>query len=248
MKASGVKRWSGIVALILIGLIGTAQGIVFSVQPTLAALVCPSCFGFEQFSDRVYVEPTMPKPMREKLRQSLQEGVAKVVAYYGGLHSSPIVLACASESCWQRLGGSGAQGISYASFGIRLSPQGIDPVIIAHEYSHIELHQHIGLLNFTTGTIPAWFDEGLAVIVSDDPRYSKVKTATDRCEATLSGDLPEGQMAWTRAAGTEHDLYARARCRVARWMNANGGKAAALTLIQKVAEGVAFSDAYWDPD
>lgn len=248
MKVKGLKRWSGIIALILIGLIVTAAGFIFSVQPTLAALACPTCFGFERFSDRVYVDPMMTKPMREKLTQSLQDGTTRVAAYYGGLRASPIVLACATESCWKRLGGSGAQGISYASLGLRLAPSGISPVIIAHEYSHIELHKRIGLVHFMVGTIPAWFDEGLAVIVSDDPRYLKARTETDQCWAEPSGDLPSGKMAWTRAAGTEHGLYARAACRVTRWMKANGGEAAALTLVQKVAAGVPFSDVFWDPE
>ena len=97
------------------------------------------------------------------------------------------------------------------------------------------------------GAIPAWFDEGLAVIVSEDPRYLLASTESDRCRVDATGSFPIAPMAWTRAAGTDHNLYARAACRVLRWMNANGGKAAALILIKKVAEGVPFSEIYHDP-
>ena len=98
------------------------------------------------------------------------------------------------------------------------------------------------------GAIPAWFDEGLAVIVSEDPRYLLASTESDRCRVDATGSFPIAPMEWTRAAGTDHNLYARAACRVLRWwMNANGGNAAALALVRKVAEGVPFSEIYHDP-
>jgi hypothetical protein len=48
--------------------------------------------------------------------------------------------------------------------------------ILAHEFSHVDLHTRIGLMRFLAGAIPAWFDESLAVIVSDDARYLKPGT------------------------------------------------------------------------
>ena len=217
------------------------------VQPTLAGLMCPRCFGFEQLSGRVFVDDAMPQPLRAQLTRAMREGAIKVAAFYGELGAAPEVLACTTDSCWRRLGGSGAQGISYASVGIRLAARGIDPVIIAHELSHIELHKRLGLIKFMLGSIPARFDEGLAVIVSDDPRYLLASTENDRCRVEPNGDLPTSKMEWTRAAGTDHNLYARASCRVLRWMRANGGKAAALLLLQEVADGVPFSEIYHDP-
>jgi hypothetical protein len=247
MKRERVKRWYRIAAIGLIGLLIAGTGIVFSVQPTLAALVCPRCFGFEQLSGRVFVDAAMLGPLRAQLASAMREGETKVANFYGELKAAPEILACATDSCWRGLGGSGAQGISYASAGFRLAPRGIDPIIVAHELSHIELHARLGLVNFMVGAIPAWFDEGLAVIVSDDPRYLLASTASDRCRVDSTGTLPLAPMAWTRAAGTEHNLYARAACRVLRWMNANEGNVAALALIKKVAEGVPFSEIYHDP-
>jgi hypothetical protein len=241
------RHWYRIVAIGLIGFFVVGAGFVFSVQPTLAGLICPRCFGFEQLSRRVFVDDAMPQPLRAQLTRAMREGAIKVAAFYGELGAAPEVLACTTDSCWRRLGGSGAQGISYASVGIRLAARGIDPVIIAHELSHIELHKRLGLIKFMLGSIPAWFDEGLAVIVSDDPRYLLASTENDRCRVEPNGDFPTSKMEWTRAAGTDHNLYARASCRVLRWMRANGGKAAALLLLQEVADGVPFSEIYHDP-
>ncbi|MGA3342303.1 MAG: hypothetical protein ABSD11_17235 [Methylocella sp.] len=247
MKRESVKRWYRIVAIVLIGFLIAGTSIVFSMQPTLAALVCPRYFGFEQLSGRVFVNATMPGPLKAQLTRAMREGETKVADFYGELRAAPEVLACATDSCWRGLGGSGAQAISYASAGFRLAPLGINPIIVAHELSHIELHERLGLVKFMVGAIPAWFDEGLAVIVSEDPRYLLASTESDRCRVDATGSFPIAPMAWTRAAGTDHNLYARAACRVLRWMNANGGKAAALILIKKVAEGVPFSEIYRDP-
>ena len=248
MKREHVKRWHRFAAIGLIGFLIAGTSIVFPVQPTLAALVCPRCFGFEQLSRRVFVDATMPGLLRAQLASAMREGETKVADFYGELRATPEVLACANDSCWRGLGGSGAQGISYASVGFRLAPLGINPTIVAHELSHIELHERLGLVKFMVGAIPAWFDEGLAVIVSEDPRYLLASTESDRCRVDATGSFPIAPMAWTRAAGTDHSLYARAACRVLRWMKANGGNAAALALIKKVAEGVPFSEIYYDPD
>ena len=247
MNRERVKHWYRIVVIGLIGLFIAGAVIVFSVQPTLAALVCPRCFGFEQLSGRVFVDAAMPEPLRAQLVGAIRDGDRKVADFYGELKAAPEVLACATDVCWRRLGGGGAKGVSYASAGFRLAPNGLDPVIVAHERSHIELHERLGLTKFVLGAIPAWFDEGLAVIISNDPRYLLASTESDRCRIKPTGSLPIAPMEWTRAAGTDHNLYARAACRVLRWMKANGGNAAALTLVQKVAKGVPFSEIYYDP-
>ena len=67
MKRECVKRWHRIVAIGFIGFLIAGTSIVFSVQPTLAALVCPRCFGFEQLSGRVFVDAAMPETLRVRL-------------------------------------------------------------------------------------------------------------------------------------------------------------------------------------
>jgi hypothetical protein len=247
MNREHVKRWYRIVAIVLIGFFVAVAGIVYSVQPILAALVCPRCFGFEQLSGRVLVDSAVPESLRVQLASALREGEMKVVSFYGELKATRVVLACATDMCWRRLGGGAAKANSYASFGVRLSPRGIDPVIVAHERSHIELHARLGLAKTVMDAIPACFDEGLAVLVSDDPRYLLPNTESDRCRVKADGKLPIDSSEWRHTAGTDQNLYARAACRVLRWMNANGGKSAVLALVEKVTDGEAFSDLYRDP-
>ncbi|HXW72691.1 MAG TPA: hypothetical protein VEK34_14915 [Methylocella sp.] len=248
MKRKRVKSWLRGGSLSLVWLLLAAIGIIYFVQPALLAMSFPGYFGFEPVGGGVYVEAAMPKELRMRLASAIREGEAKAEDFYGQLEAAPVILACATKPCWQKLGGGGAKGISYANIGIRIALAGIDPVILAHERSHTELHERLGLTNFVLGKMPAWFDEGLAVIVSDDARYLFPKNARDRCRVVESaGDFPVRKTDWTRAAGADHDLYARAACRVLRWMNAAGGKNAALALITKVSEGVPFEALYRDP-
>lgn len=209
-------------------------------QPTLAALVCPRCFGFERLSGDLFVEGTMSPEQRAGLRSAVAEAERRVLGIYGEVHSSPIVLACGTETCWHRLGGRSARGGALGTSGLRLSPRGLNPVIIAHELSHIELHHRIGLWRFARGAVPAWFDEGFAVIVSDDDRYLLPAAAGDRCRAEPDTTLPTSQREWPRRAGADHTLYARAACRVSRWMARNGGSEGILTLLDRVRAGDRF--------
>jgi hypothetical protein len=232
--------------MVPVGLVGALLGGILWAQPALAALACPSCFGFVKISDHVFVDAAISHRQRAQLAAAMIDGERKVAAFYGVLRETPRILVCATDACSRRVGSAAAKGMSYAHIGLRLSPFGIDPVIVAHEESHIELHGRLGLLRFMSGAVPAWFDEGLAVIVSDDPRYLLVDAPGDRCRVEPIGDFPETTMDWLSAANTDQHLYARAACRVLRWMNSNGGKAAVLALIAKVTQGEAFTDLFHD--
>lgn len=213
-------------------------------QPAIAALACPMCFGMERLSGNVFVESILSAEDRTRFLAMIAKSEQMVAGFYGELRENPVVIACASEDCARRLGGKGAKAISYANFGMRLSPSGLDPTIIAHERAHIELHGRLGLVRFLAGAVPAWFDEGLAVVISDDPRYLLPADAKDRCRSEPNEDLPSGMTEWMRRASVDHSLYAQAACRVLRWGNAHGGRNGLVALITRVAQGEHFDSLY----
>jgi hypothetical protein len=241
------RGWRGVAAIALLAFVIAVPIGIAMVQPVLAALVCPRCFGFVLQSGELYVESTMPDETRAALTTALAEGEKKVADFYDGLRTAPRILACATRACVERLGGGGSKGAAYLSVGLRLAPDGLDPVIIAHERAHVELHGRIGLLNFWTGAIPTWFDEGLAAVVSDDPRYFRPVGEGDRCRAAPDGVMPERLNDWLKAASRDPALYARAACRVLRWTERNGGNAAILRLIERINRGEAFGPVYLRP-
>jgi len=136
--------------------------------PMLAALGCPSCFGFELLSDRIYVDKAMTDPARAALAEAVSDGERRVALFYGDLTQAPTMFACGTQDCDRRIGDTGAQGVAYGTVALRLSPLGLDPVIVGRELCRIALHARIGLRRYFAGAIPAWFDEGLAVVVSED--------------------------------------------------------------------------------
>jgi len=206
--------------------------------PAVAAYACPSCYGLERVTGSLFVDPAMSVGDKRMLQGTVARAAAQVASFYGSFDKQPILLACASEDCDRKLGGKGARANTYGTTFIRLSPRGLDQTILAHEFSHVELHARIGQLRLLMCAIPAWFDEGLAVIVSDDARYlGPGTTSATRCVIEPQGDLPSSPSQWGHAAGKTPGLYAQAACRVMRWMEENGGKTGLRDAISQIADG-----------
>lgn len=159
----------------------------------------------------------------------------------------PVVLVCRTESCFRRLaeGLDLAKAVSYMDRALILSPRGVNVVIMSHELTHIEFHHRIGIAG--EAHIPAWFDEGLATLVSDDPRYIGFPGVLDRCLANFDGNLPFSREDWDARAehsSTNPVIYKFAACRVYHWMQGKGGPVALIRLVGALRHGAAFSAAY----
>ena len=206
------------------------------VAPAVAAYTCPSCYGFEKLADQLYAERGMSERDRAALQGLVRRAKEQVTGFYGPLQSGPAILVCRTDACDHRTGGRGALGETYLGAFIRMSPRGFNQTFLAHELSHAELHARFGAVTFLLGRLPAWVDEGIAVIVSDDDRYLKPDgSGTAKCRAEPVDDMRPGPFEWGRSAGKTPGLYAQAACRVLRWMDANGGKTALLAAIAEVA-------------
>jgi hypothetical protein len=195
--------------------------------PAAAAAACPSCYGFLDTGSGIYVERTMSAEMRASVLTQIEAARARVRDFYGNLESAPRILICATDECYRPFGG-GSRGIALLDKALFLSPRGIDPVIAAHEIAHTELHRRIGYAATFRRLVPQWFDEGLAVVVSDDPRYLQPNAAP--CSQQIDKDLPSSRAAWIETASNA-DLYARAACRVNHWLTLHDGAAGLLRII-----------------
>jgi hypothetical protein len=206
--------------------------------PAVAAAGCPPCYGFADVGNGIFVQRSMTAESRGTARATIEEARARVRAFYGSLEAHPRVLLCETGDCYQPLGG-GSRGITLLDQALILSPRGIDTVIATHELAHAELHQRIGLVATLSRSVPQWFDEGLAVSVSDDPRYLAPASQTDRCRSEPDGDLPTSRTAWIETAQNA-ELYAKAACKVSRWLRAHEGSAGVCRVAAAVAKGMAF--------
>lgn len=228
-------RWVGTVSA---GLVLTAITSIPLVMPAVAAYGCPTCYGLEKAAADLYVERGVTAEDRKGLEALVNGAKAKVEAFYGSVESFPTILVCQTSDCDRQTGGHGALGETYLSLFIRMSPRGIEQTFLAHELSHEELHARVGARKYLMSALPAWLDEGIAVIVSDDQRYLRPDAAgASRCRAEPVDDLRPGPFEWGRIAASTPGLYAQAACRVLRWMDANGGKAGLLAAVVEVADG-----------
>lgn len=210
--------------------------------PTLAAIACPGCYGFARVEQDVFVDRDATARQRAEARTVVADARAAVAAFYGAQQSTPVLFICMTPACYDRVGGGGSHGQAILDLALFLSPQGGNSVIAAHELSHVELHKRLGRLKTMRRDIPQWFDEGVAVLVSHDPRYPLAQTE-EACADAMEGDMPASRDEWVQDPA--HDrLYAKAVQRIGCWMAQRGGPAAVPALIGKVAAGLPFDNAF----
>lgn len=237
-----VRRWgSRLAAVAIVAGCGILPSWFVLTTPALAAAICPSCYGFTRLEDGIFVESNMPAEKRNLLFSSVTSAKEDVVKYFGKLSRHPTIVACATETCDKRVGGRGARASTYSFPGgsvLRLSPRGLDRTIVTHEWVHVEVHARIGVLHQIRGAVPAWFDEGLAVIISKDERYLKSgASAAERCTQPAEAGLPVSPFEWGPLAGKSPMIYAKAGCTVLNWLEANGGNTGLMIALEEVAKG-----------
>ena len=206
------------------GFLALALGVGLWSSPAVAAYLCPSCFGLIKVEAGVYAEKGTPD-----INQNIQQARARVVAYNGAFDHNPTLIICHSAACHARLGSGGARAVTYGTSFIYVSPRGLQPEILAHEFSHVELHARVGLWGMLAGTIPAWFDEGMAVLVSGDQRYLNAENQAENCDAVRAAELPTSTREWRRQSGQHaQTLYHDAGCAAQARLAQRGGLAAAM--------------------
>ena len=231
------RRWAWLLCGLALTLIA-ATAVLAWTFPVVTAMACPRCYGLTPLTSNVYIEATATTRVRRQAQTDLASAAERIRQFYGTMESSPRVLLCRTERCYHRIGGGGEKGQALRNWALILSPAGLNPVIATHELAHVEFHQRLGAQR---GKVPHWFDEGLAVLVSNDPRYLAPETAADRCLTGYADALTVTTGAWSATAATNDRSYLKAACVVSRWVTAAGGSPAVLDLIHRVTHGDAFT-------
>ena len=240
-KRRGYKRVLAIAALLVAAAVGAAAWL----EPALGATACPICYGFDRLKEDVYVDNRATDEERESARAIVMAAAHRIASFYGEQRSAPRLFLCTTQECYDGFrGGFGgnARGVAILDVVLVLAPLGFNDVVATHELSHVEMHHRLGRLDTLRRAIPQWFDEGVAAIASQDSRYPSDGTV-EECAGAMQGVLPSQRGEWTHDAG--HDaLYRKAALRVGCWMHGRGGAAAVTGLIDKVAAGMPFDEAY----
>jgi hypothetical protein len=218
--------------------------LVWKVKP-LAAVVCPVCFGFEKLESGIYVQNGMTIEAQALTRRMLALSDERIRDFYGDRQSHPSVLICETQNCISRIGGGDAATGSVGALVLLMGPKGMNEIDITHELSRIEVAGRIGVYHSIMDTIPAWFDEGVAVVASDAPEFAALAKANQNgCLDKPIDNLPVDKIKWFEEAGEYPFIYAQAGCRVANWMATRGGSHAVSRLLAQVAKGESFDRAY----
>ena len=136
-------------------------------------LLAPESFGLTPVAPGLYIEAGADEATRDELREAMANAENAIRNTYGSVNSRPIINACISEGCYKTFGGQGSTaGGAYVFINrILLSPRGLNWHFLAHEWSHAELLSRLTFI--TWWRKPVWFDEGLAVVVSEAPEHSE---------------------------------------------------------------------------
>ncbi|MDD5394726.1 MAG: hypothetical protein PHE17_17050 [Thiothrix sp.] len=139
--------------------------------------------GLVSIAPNVYVEPVMDGMSRRQLAQATADAEQAIGAAYGSVRTHPPIYACATDGCYTHMGGSMGSTAEALDDRIVLSPGGLNWHFIAHEWSHAELFSR--LTPATWQRMPQWFNEGLAVAISQEPEYSE-----NAWQYVLANNLP----------------------------------------------------------
>lgn len=228
-----------------------------------AKLLVPTWFGMEKIDARVFVNKEMSSAERAQILSLIAESEKQIIKYYGKATSRPEYFFCATEECYKSFGFTSSRAQSFGNYGCLFSPRGATVPIISHEWSHIELYTRINSV-WTMLHIPQWFDEGLAVTVSEEPTHSEsqwqymiasniprptreelhdYKTLSEWLDAVhhFGEDLNKERKA--KGEPTLAPLYTAAGHEVRLWYNKVGTQGL-ISLIDKMKNGKDFDKAY----
>ncbi len=241
MKSSNLLFYLVIAALVA----------VIGAGPLMERKIFTSTFEVEEIADNVYVGIEMSPQDRHRFLQNYTKARQKVAAFFGRASGHPRVIACSTWDCYERIGGPRPgngqiqHGAAYGQRFFQISPASLgDLTTVIHEYTHIEIAYRLGRRG-KFGVLPVWFNEGLAVVVSDDPKHSE-----DAYKKLLAKGPPPDMRKlstpaqWAAVRGSIRDYYTAAAHEVRKWMKQAGGAPAVVELLARLKEGEDFETVY----
>ncbi|UEM24879.1 hypothetical protein JL100_034645 (plasmid) [Skermanella mucosa] len=222
----------------------------------------PELFGMERIAEGIYVDSSMSDEVRRALVTNVAEARSRIAEVYGAAVSTPDIVACSTQSCFESFGGGRQRALAFGD-RMLLSPRGSTVHMVSHEWSHTELSARLGwLTRWVLGDLPSWFDEGLAVAVSGEPMHSEEVWRTVERRALPRPELTElmSNGDWSRAVvrygdvqaaiegNPDHPMvvYPMVGHEVRGWL-ARNGRAGLLALIERLRNGDRFDAAYRQP-
>lgn len=225
-------------SLLLLLILAAFLAVMFVPNPF--RMMMPSYFGFEEIAPQVFLPPDLSPKMRENALKEIKAAEQIVIEFYGSLAPRPKIVLCPFETCDDVFGKLGSLGVAYGKRVIRVNEKGMNPVILSHELMHTNLKAWVGEWRTYFGSVPAWFDEGLAVLVSKDQRFEASYPEKALLDLKTNdgwwqwGDVMK-RHGWKAAYGGSQQLV--------KELSGKVGKAGILRLIKLMQDGFSFDEA-----
>lgn len=203
--------------------------------------------------NRTYVDPAATTEERRQIPSYYRNALAVVSTALDGLRSErPVAIFCKTGDCRKFYSGSThrswmgrrdhVRGAVYSTGKystiviIRTDPAAQGE--LAHELVHLELAER---LRSRHDAVPAWFHEGLATHIANQPGNcrSEEKGLLDLRKLDEERDWSD----YTEIPAVSHATYCQARAEVSAWL-ARNGRDRFFALIDYVHSGGKFYDAY----
>ena len=244
-----------ILALMVVG--GGILAVYYSQHPNIVRCFIVDFSDFDKESHHVYVSRDTPPEVRNLLDHIIGQARERNISFWGTCESTPAIIYCHNPSDFKRYG-SGTPGVAYLNptqCYIVIGPDGLRTDIMSHEMSHVELFHKIGW-RASEFQKPAWFDEGLALML--DYRYAKREEKTryfgflidwDRSLRSGSSYVELNDLQTLEGFSQGGDLrstvfaYLTAGKEVSRWLEIVG-KDGLLHFTHQLSKGVNFQEAY----
>lgn len=213
-------------------------------EPHVRAYLCPACSGFRQVAPQIYVDQQATDAQIDAALQDLAAAEGMVLDFYPERMSDPVWLLCLSGECGMR-SLPRPLAMFYMNLFVFVYPDGATPTILAHELAHTELHERVGSnRRFFSQAVPTWFDEGLAVYISQDTRYLDVEDGVvTGCTAGDWPQPPSDQRTFRRLGSTEAEaIYTASACQVIDWLDHHGGAEAVVSFLGEIRAGDSFRE------
>ena len=202
---------------------------------------------FEKVADNIYVNKNYSGNIKEAI-QLTEEALERDRAFFGELQctDTTIIIFCDDDKLLSKLDGDHDTKTSYTKKNyISVSDEYLNIDIIAHEFTHAELHTRLNMKALKS--IPTWFDEGLAT--QNDYREQYGLDAwieqTDNGKNTVPlEDMDTGSEFYADPLEDRRFRYLNAKHEVSVWMDTHQQKGL-LELFDKLNNGEDFDTAYF---
>jgi hypothetical protein len=203
---------------------------IFLATPSFAGLLGVPV-GLTQVRSGIWIEAGVSKSEQDAVLNRIGAAQGVMRKSFGKLYALPQWHVCVTERC-DKANGIPNRATTYGALLITVSSKAVkDPKTYVHELVHAQMASALPLSIGATSRYPAWFDEGLATVISKSVGYPGANT---NCAAEMKKPLPKTaaefkQLSKPQGAGP---IYTRSACAVQAWLGNKPVSAARAQLAQ----------------